>query len=417
LKRIAWYTILVLLTLTGLVLLWQFREVLVIFLLSLAVSSALYPMIDYLTERKLPRKVALALSYLTALGVVAGLLLIISGPLVHELGQVSNQIAISYEQTRSSWLQYGTTFQQTLAGVVPPAEEIFSKMGNEGGVWLFQGLMNITTNLVGFFGSLGLVLILSLYWSVDRLHFERLLLSLIPVDQRARVRMIWRGIEKGVGAYFRSELIQSLLAGFLLWFGYRLMGLNYPVLLAVVGALVWLIPWFGAVIAMIPPFLVGLSSGLPLGILAALYTLFVLVVQEYIIEPRIFRRKSYSAVILVLVILMLTDAFGLVGLLLAPLLSAFIQNIFKYLLQPPITFESSNPAFGNPGVEADELRERLDRTKEAMIGYDQGTSLYLANLVERLDHLIFETEAYFNSSLPDTPTAIERISEVDQIDR
>ena len=45
---------------------------------------------------------------------------------------------------------------------------------------------------------------------------------------------------------------------------------------------------------------------------------------------------------------------------------------------------------------------------------DHGASLNVENLVERLDHLIAETEAYFDGSPPDTQTAGERTSEVDR---
>jgi hypothetical protein len=165
---------------------------------------------------------------------------------------------------------------------------------------------------------------------------------------------------------------------------------------------------------MIPPLLVGLSSDLTLGIIAALYTLLVLVVQEYIIEPRIFRRKSYSSVILVLVILMLTDAFGLIGLLLAPLLSATIQNIFKYLVQPPITLDASDQTSGIPIVATATLRNRLERTKDALGDYDHSASPKMVNLVERLDHLIVETELYFDRHSPDTKIAAGPRSTVDR---
>jgi hypothetical protein len=36
--------------------------------------------------------------------------------------------------------------------------------------------MNFTTDLAALLRTLGFVVILSLYWSADRLHFERLLL-------------------------------------------------------------------------------------------------------------------------------------------------------------------------------------------------------------------------------------------------
>ena len=371
-------------------------------------------MIDYFAGERIPRNIALVVSYAILLIVVAGFLYVVSGPLIRDFEQVSNQIANSYERNHGIWLEYGSPFQRTIAELIPAPENQFVEMGNKGGIQLFQGLIDVTTNLVGFFGSLGLVLILSLYWSADRLHFERLLLSLIAVNQRERVRMMWRGIEKGVGAYIRSEFTQSLLAGFLLWFGYRLMGLDYPVLLAVLGALAWLIPWFGAVIATIPPLLVGISINPALGIIAALYTLLVLGVQEYIIEPKIFRRNSYSSLLLMLVILILTDAFGLIGLVLAPLLSATIQNIFKYLVQPPITFEFPDQLSVAPIETTDSLRRRLEEARDEAVACDRNSSLVMTNLMERLDHLIVDTERYIESNQPDARITVDQPVTVDK---
>ena len=66
--------------------------------------------------------------------------------------------------------------------------------------------------------------------------FERLWLSLLPSGQRKQARGILRTIEQDLGAYIRSEVIQSLLAGLLLSLGYWLLGSPYPTLLASVGA-------------------------------------------------------------------------------------------------------------------------------------------------------------------------------------
>jgi len=102
---------------------------------------------------------------------------------------------------------------------------------------------------------------------------------------------------------------------------------------------------------------------------------------------------------------MLTDAFGLIGLLLAPLLSATIQNIFKYLIQPPISLDSSEQTSGTPIVLTATLRERLEQTKEALGDYDHSPSLKMASLAERLDRLIVETELYLEGDSPDPQIA------------
>ncbi len=393
-RRIAWYATIVLATITGLIILWLFREALLLFLLSLATAAAFRPLIDYFTHHRLPRSISLLLSYLIILGLTIGILWVISGPLIRDIEQATNHFATSYERIMASWPESGVPFQRMLANQLPPPEELFGGVADQEGL---QGLMGVTTDLISFLSNLGLVLLLSLYWSADSIHFERLLLSLIAVGKRPTARMIWRGIEKGIGAYIRSEFIQSMLAGMLLWMGYSLIGLDYPVLLAVIGSLAWLIPWFGAVIAVVPALLVGLGSGILPGILAAIYTVFVLVVMEFIIEPRIFRRKSYSSVILALVMLVLAQAYGLLGLILAPLVSAGIQIVFKYLLHPDTSYETPdlNPD-EEPAMLTSSLREQLAETRDALLAQGESPSPEIMSLMQRLESLVLETSHYLD---------------------
>jgi predicted PurR-regulated permease PerM len=404
LKRIAWYTTLVLLTITGLIILWQFRQALLLFLLSLVTAAAFRPLIDYFIRLKLPRGLSLALSYLIILGLAAGVLRMISGPLIHEIEQATNQFATSYVAIQAGWPDSEVPFQQMVGNLLPPPEELLGGFTEVEGL---QGLLGVTTDLISLLGSLGLILIFSLYWSADSIHFERLLLSLMAVERRPTARMIWRGIEKGVGAYLRSEVIQSMLAGLLLWLGYRLIGLDYPVLLAVIGSLAWLIPWFGAVIAVVPAMLVGLGSGILPGILAAAYTVVVLGVMEFVIEPRIFWRKNYSSVILVLVMLALAEAYGLIGLILAPLVSAGIQIVFKYLLQPDTSYNI--PAVDpdqEPAVLISSLSERLAETREAFLARSEPHAPEIMSLIQRLESLILEASRVLDGdTAQEKPTA------------
>ena len=98
-------------------------------------------------------------------------------------------------------------------------------------------------------GQLLISLVLSIYWSVDQQHFKRLWLSLLPFDMRARAREIWQEIETGLGGYLRSQLIQSMLALILMGIGFQVLGLKYAVALAFLGAIGWLIPWVGVLLA------------------------------------------------------------------------------------------------------------------------------------------------------------------------
>ena len=113
-------------------------------------------------------------------------------------------------------------------------------------------MLGITLGAFDLLGQLMIVLVLSVYWSADQEHFKRLWLSLLPFERRARARLIWQTLESGLGAYLRSQVIQTVLAVILLGIGYQVLGLQYPVALALIGAIGWLIPWVGVLLAVIP---------------------------------------------------------------------------------------------------------------------------------------------------------------------
>ena len=119
---------------------------------------------------------------------------------------------------------------------------------NSSAWWTPRAVHTLLGVTWGFFGTILNVLIivvLSLYWSIDRIHFERLWLSLLDVGRRQRARESWRAIEQATGAYLQREVVQSLAAGVMLGIGFWAFQQPYPVLSAAVGALAWLIPWVG----------------------------------------------------------------------------------------------------------------------------------------------------------------------------
>jgi predicted PurR-regulated permease PerM len=226
------------------------------------------------------------------------------------------------------------------------------------------------------------------YWSSDQEHFKRLWFSLLPFQARARARDVWQNIETGFGAYLRSQVIQTVLAALLLGFGYQVLDLKYPVALALIGAIGWLIPWVGVLLAVIPAALVGLSISPPLGLLAAALTIGVLAFLEHVVEPRLFRRAQFSSLLAVIVLLVLADEYGFMGILAAPPLAAAIQ-IFAGQIIRATTRSMATPA-AHPidltqpiGV----LRERL-ASVQARLAAQPESRPDLVNLVERLTQLI-----------------------------
>ena len=101
-KRLAILTATVMATLGGAWLLWQFRPVLFLFLLSLGLAAALRPLVDRQEHAwHWPRPAALLTVYGLTLAFVIVLVTAISGPLLDDLRRSADQFGVDRCDERS----------------------------------------------------------------------------------------------------------------------------------------------------------------------------------------------------------------------------------------------------------------------------------------------------------------------------
>jgi putative permease len=387
--RLVRYTAVITATLTILLLLWQFREVILLFLLSLFVAAALRPLINRLMQRGLSLVQGILVVYLSGLLVVVASGYLFGPTFVSELQAMGDRAAVAYEVTHPRWAE-GELWQQAIAGRLPSAPQLVKLLTNESDA-AARILLGFSQSILTLLASILIILVLGLYWSVDQTRFERLWLSLLPAGQRAWARNLWRAIEGGVGAYIRSELAQALIATFLLGVGYWLLGLSYPLTLALVGGLAWLIPIIGFAIIVIPVWLVGMSSGWLVATTAVLYTLAILLLLERVIEPRLFRRRRYSTILVILTLVIMAQVLGIVGLIIAPTVAAALQILGTTLL-------AIREGRGHTPIEIAVLEERLHHIRDNYIQQDRSIPPEIENMISRLQRLIEQAQSPANAA-------------------
>ena len=380
------YTVVVLTTLMLLLLLWQFSFAIVLFLLSLAVAAALRPLINSLTGRYVPKRIALGVIYFLLVAAIASSFWMVGPPLLDDLQRATDDFVSNYDRAKTEWPQRGTAFQQALADQLPPSADFYQALTSEQGIPALAGVFGAAQNFFETLGRIAIILILSLYWSADQLRFERLALSLLPEQHHPRALHVWRSVETGVGEYLRSEFIQSVMAGLLLWLGYSVLGIRYPILLALWGAIVRLIPWFGALIAVLPALFIGIGISSTVGVVATLYTVGILLALKLVVEPRFFPRHKYSSLLTVLFVIALAETFGFIGVILAPPLAVAVQILFRHLYPIPELVSTAEVVEEVSGIRKRllTLRRRIQtsRKRDGM------------RLVERLQRLVRRTTDY-----------------------
>jgi len=384
-KRLIRSSIAIATTLVILILVWQFSSAIVLFALSLAVAAALRPPINYIAQKRKSKKLALGIVYTVLIGSVVGFLLLITQLLAGDLQRATDDFVSAYERALTVWPREGTLFQQVLAEQLPPSPDLYQTLTSPEGIPALEGIFGVAQNFLSILGRIALIIILSLYWSADQLRFERLGLSLLPDKYRPKALHVWRSVEAAVGAYVRSEVIQTVLAGLLLGMGYWLMGVRYPMLFTLWGAIARLIPWFGVVISALP-LVVEMTNSPLVGLAATIYTVGVLLLLKIVIEPRYFHRQRYSLLLFVVFVIILAESFGVIGVMLAPLLAVTVQILFQQLYPIP------SRRFSSERLEkVIALRKRLAEVSRHIQG---SRSRQTALIVNRLNYLVKQITEY-----------------------
>ena len=378
-------------TALALVILWQFRIVVVYVLISLAFAAALRPLVGRLARRGLLVRAGWILVYLVALGSFGFLLFLTTQAAINEIQQLAHTVSAQDAWKLPVWLE-GSSFQQALVALLPPPSTLFAAVTGDQGQLVLPALLGFSENMVSLVSGILVILFLSIYWSINQIHFERLWLSLLHSGQRKQARGIWRTVEPDLGAYIRSQVIHSLLAGLVLGLGYWALGSPYTALLALAGAVACLVPVAGPVLAMLVVLLVGLLTGVQLSLFTALYTVIVLIALGVWVKPRLFKRRWDNPILTLVILIALAGAFGLVGIIVAPPVSVVCQILWNRLV--------SRRAVLGAAAQISDLKERQARVWATVRAMDEPALPLVTSSMERLSELIEKAEPILQAGLP-----------------
>jgi predicted PurR-regulated permease PerM len=390
-KQLVGFGLAVMTTLLALVVLWQFRIVVVYVLISLMLAAALRPLVNRLVGRGFVVRTAWILLYLVVLGSFVLIFFLAGKTAVKEIQQLAATVSVQDEWRLPVWME-GSSFQQAVVARLPPPSMLFKAITGDQGQLVLPALLGFTQSIGGIVSGAFIILFLSIYWTINQVHFERLWLSLLPSGQRKQARGIWRTVEPDIGAYIRSQVIHSLLAGLLLGLGYWVLGSPYPAFLALAGALACLIPVAWVALAVVPVLLVGLLTSVQLSLFTMLYALVVLMALWIWVKPRLFTRRWDNPILTVILMIALADAFGLVGLIAAPPVSVVCQILWSRLV--------SRRALSGAAAQVSDLRERQAQLWEAIRAMNDPPLPLVTSSMERLTQLMAKAEPILQAGLP-----------------
>ena len=370
-------------TFLALLVLWQFRIAVVYLLISLTIAASLRPLVQRLVGRAIMVRLAWILLYLVILGSFGFIIFLAGRIAINEIQLLAQSVSAQDRWILPVWLQ-GSWFQQLLTAHLPPPNNIVDAVTGNQGQLVLPALLGFTQNLTSLLSGLVIILLLSIYWIINQIHFERLWLSLLTSSLRKQARGIWRTIEPDLGAYIRCQVILSLLAGVLLGLGYWVIGSPYPVLVSLVGTLTCLIPVIGTPLAIFPPLVMGLLTNWQLSLYMVLYTLIVLVALRIWIRPRLFNRRWDNPILTLVILIAMANAFGLLGIIIAPPISAICQILWNRLV--------SHRRASGAAAQISDLKKRQEQIWDTITLMKEPPLALVTSSMEQLASLIEKSE-------------------------
>jgi putative permease len=390
-KRIALLTAVVLMTIALVAVFWQLHAVLLIFLLSVAIAATLGHPIESLASHGWRRGVAIATVYVLVFGFLLALAFTAAYFVFFELDPLVQDLVRVYGNVQSTLLGFASP-RTAWVGRLPSTDQIARWWAGDEATVAMVNVATLLTHTGRMITEFMLSIFLSLYWTADRNRFERLWFSLLPAEQRIRTRLVWRKLEADVGAYLRSEIVQTVLAILIFAFGYSLLGIKYPYTLAVLAGVLWLAPLLGGILAILPVLIIGYLTGPVTAVFATIFTIVVLLLLEFYVQRRLYKEGGYWGVLLIVIMLAAVDAFGFVGLLLSAPIALAVQIAINEYLNT-----ANSVAVAAPVVAGDlaALQKRLDdvrRRVHSKVEAGEAPNPRLVSLLERLETLIADME-------------------------
>lgn len=191
----------------------------------------------------------------------------------------------------------------------------------------------ISSRLINFFAVVVVLPVLLVFYLKDYELINDTLRSIIPRNYEKDASELGSRLNSTVGAYIRGQLLLMVAIGAAATILYRLIGLQYFFVFGIIVGLTNIIPYFGAIIAMIPVVIYAVitaDTG-PGPILVIIVNVGLQNVEGSVFQPIIMGRQlEMHAIVIILSILFFGSLFGTFGVIFAAPIAATIRVLFEF---------------------------------------------------------------------------------------
>jgi predicted PurR-regulated permease PerM len=290
------------------------QDILVPFAFAGLIAILLNPLYNKFQHWKINKIVAISLTILIAILVLAGILFFLSSQIV-QFGEMIPQLeekTVSLLNDVQRWLS--STFNISIEKQMKMVNDAI----NGSKAYLGQTLSTVF-GILSFFVLIPLYVILNFIFEI----FEE--------DSEEQVAEILKETKSAVQSYIVGLMIEASIIATLNSVALLILGVKYAILLGVIGAILNLIPYIGGIVAILLPVLISFvtKDGYTTPVLIIVAYTVIQFLDNNVIVPRVVSSKvSVNALISILVVLLGGTLWGFSGMFLSIPFVAVLKIIF-----------------------------------------------------------------------------------------
>lgn len=298
-------------------------------LMAFFISLMLLPVFRFLRKIKIPEIIAIVLAIATAALIIFGILTFFSlqvASLVKDFPQIEKNLNLHWN-TLSSWIYRNLNVSADQQ--IKVLQEQGSKLLNNAGSYLSGAAVSITEMFV-FLGLLPIYIFLILFYKNLFLQFVFIWFN---KENHTQVESALRKTEVMIKSYLIGLLIQVSYMTVLLGGLLMIIGIKHAMLIAIIFALLNLIPYVGALVGNIIGVLLTLTSSSELWHVFAVLIVIAVVqfLDNNILMPRIVGSKiKINALMSIVAVIVGGTLAGVSGMFLSLPMVAVLKIIFDH---------------------------------------------------------------------------------------
>ena len=327
---------------------WQLRGLLLLVMISVVLACSISPVVTWAEQYRVPRWLGALLTYLTIIGALVGLILLIGPTVLDQIQLLISQLPLLLRKAAMQIEAWALALNDTRPDFT---SQVFDQLDVQAiAAWAVRSTrqvalrsLNVTTGLLGTLLSLILAIFISGYMLADSKTLTTNFVRLIPKPWDQRIVAQLPEIGDRIGSYIRGRLIVSGTLAVATSVGLSFLGLkDFAIGLGAIAGVTNLVPFLGPILGAIPALVVAIPQGGWIVLWVIIFYAIIQNIETYILDPLLVGTSvGVHPLYQLLAVLSGAQVLGIIGALIVPPWVAGAAVLVEELyIKPKLTAET-----------------------------------------------------------------------------